>query len=73
MNKAQTVTATYIEDFLDQGGKSFNWDDLMNSVKASNVKVKNWMTVRSILQAYISEGFIKRSDNLHNEDYLNNQ
>ncbi len=73
MTKAQTIAANYIENFLNQGGKSFNWDDLINSVKASNVKVKNWMSIRSILQAYISEGFIKRSDNLHNEDYLNNQ
>jgi len=73
MTKAQNTAANYIENFLNEGRKSFNWDDLMNSVKASNVKVKNWMTIRSILQAYLNEGFIKRSDNLHNEDYLNNQ
>ena len=73
MTKAQTIASSYIKNFLNEGEKSFNWSDLMNSVKSSNVKVNNWMSIRAILQSYVSGGFIKRSDNLHNEEYLKNQ
>tara|TARA_R110002074_G_scaffold198724_1_gene366374 strand:- start:12 stop:236 length:225 start_codon:yes stop_codon:yes gene_type:complete len=73
MTKAQTIALNYIENFLNEGGKSFNWGDLMDSVKSSNVKVNNWMVIRAILQQYVNEGLIERSDNLHNEEYENNQ
>ena len=73
MTKAQTIASNYIENFLNEGGKSFNWGDLMDSVKSSKVKVNNWMVIRAILQQYVNEGLIERSDNLHNEEYENNQ
>ncbi len=71
MSKPVTKAATEVMIDLILKGDSFEWSEVMEAVKASGVKVKNWMFVRSVLQAYIDGEFITRdTSDLNVERYI---
>lgn len=75
MTKGQNIASDFIAAFikgselLKNPRKSFNWKDIVHAVEWQNCKVKNWMTIRGILQWYINEGLIERTDDVHVEEY----
>ena len=46
-----------------------SWAEIMEAVSAE-MKIKNWMEVRGILQFQITEGEIKRTDCIKTEAYI---
>lgn len=70
MTKGQTTAADYIDNFISSTKKSISWGDISEEVKNSGAKVKNWMSIRGVLQYYISNNLIKRSDDLFVEEYV---
>ena len=69
MTKGQNAAVDYIQHFLDSSETTFSWSDLRDYVK-DHAKVKNWMTIREILQMAINRQYVKRTDNLHTEQYF---
>lgn len=69
MTKGQNAAVDYIQHFLKSDRTTFSWSDLMDAVK-HKAKVRNWMTIRDILQFAINREYIKRSDDIHVEKYV---
>ena len=70
MTKGQNVAVDVIEAFVaDENAETLSWDKIMNSVKESGAKVKNWLTIRGVLQYFMDENIIKRTENLSVEEY----
>jgi uncharacterized protein (DUF1697 family) len=69
MTKGQNAAIDYIQHFLDSSETTFSWSDLRDYVK-DHAKVKNWMTIRGILQMAINRKYVKRTDDLHIEEYF---
>ena len=69
MTKEQDAAVDYIQHFLNSNKSTFSWSNLRDYVK-HHAKVKNWMTIREILQMAINRGYVKRTDNLHIEEYF---
>ena len=68
--KAQDLAYYIIQDFLSEGRESFTWRELSDAIKSHNITVKNWITIRSVLQYYIKEGLIARHDDIRTESYI---
>ena len=60
MTKAQTIAADFIDNYLRDPQEPLHWDQISDHVKAEGGRVKNWMTIRSVLQWFINEGHLKR-------------
>jgi len=45
------------------------WSDIVDSVTQAKIPVKNWMTVRGVLQWMINEKMIVRIKDVHKEQY----
>ena len=48
------------------------WQQIVTNVK-KEFEVTNWIHVRRVLQALINQGFVKRTDDVHNEVYVINK
>ena len=71
MTKGQNKTVEFIERFVESNDSEFTWQDLVNEVQASGATVKNWLTIRGVLQWFINEGLIQRNrSNLRIEEYV---
>ena len=71
MTKGQNKTIEFIEQFVESNDSEFTWQELVNEVQASGATVKNWLTIRGVLQWFINEGLIKRNrSDLNIEEYI---
>ena len=70
MTKGQNKAAQFIEQFVESNDSKFTWDQLADEVEASGATVKNWLTIRGVLQWFINEGLIQRTKDLHAEEYI---
>jgi len=46
------------------------WKEIVRAVKASGVKVGNWLDVRGVLQWMMNEGEIERTPDIRTETYV---
>lgn len=51
------------------GKKKVSWNQITEAVKESDMVIKNWMKVRNVLQWFIINGCLVRTDDLHVEEY----
>ena len=50
--------------------EKFSWEDVGVAVNAANIKVKNWLKVRGVMQRFfINTGRIKRTNDVFVEEY----
>ena len=49
--------------------KIVSWQQIVDAVKESGMVIKNWMTVRNVLQWFINANVLIRTDNLTVEEY----
>jgi hypothetical protein len=61
MTKGQEVTADLIEKYISIG-QSFEWKCVVQAVNQSGAKVRNWLTIRSVLQYYLNNDMIYRDN-----------
>ena len=71
MTKGQNKTVEFIEQFVESNDSKFTWQELVNEIEASGATVKNWLSIRSVLQWFINEGLIERTKDVHSEEYIN--
>jgi hypothetical protein len=57
-----------IQTALSNG--SCEWSDIVKSVNDAKITIKNWMTVRGVLQWMIDNNMITRVNNVHKEQYV---
>lgn len=53
--------------------RHISWPEMMDTVKAANIPVKNWMHVRGALQTLINERILQREPDLYfgsGEEYI---
>ena len=67
-SQEKTAAIFAIFDTLIAKGE-FNWDDVVERVKAAKVAPKNWMSIRGILQYHIYNKIIERVPDIHREKY----
>ena len=71
MTKGQNKTIEFIERFVESNDSEFTWQELVKEVQASGATVRNWLTIRGVLQWFINEGLIKRNrSDLNIEEYI---
>lgn len=70
MTKGQKTAVDYIDNFISSSKKSFSWKSISEEVENSGAKVKNWLSIRGVLQYYERNNLIKRSDDLFVEEYV---
>jgi Fe2+ or Zn2+ uptake regulation protein len=71
MTKGQNKTVEFIEQFVESNDLKFTWQELVNEIEASGATVKNWLTIRRVLQWFINEGLIQRNrSDLRIEEYV---
>lgn len=68
MTKAQEFTFDLIEKHIAEN-KAFTWGNISDAVKSDGLVVKNWMTIRSVLQVFLNERSIQRTDDVSVEEY----
>lgn len=56
MFKLKVERVIYNQVLADQG----EWDQLVGAIEAAGIVVKNWLTVRSVLQGMINDGLVVR-------------
>jgi hypothetical protein len=64
MNKAQASA----DSFINQSS-TFQWSDLVAHISKDHA-VKNWMTIRSVIQFNLNNGKIARTQNPFIEEYV---
>ena len=69
MTKAQKAALNAINNFLRNDKPTLSWSEIVDAVKESNPNVKNWMTVRTVLQSCINMQLIQRTNNIFTEEY----
>lgn len=70
MTKAEERASGFIRDFLaNPHTATFSWKELSAFIKSYGNPPKNWMTIRGIIQHYINEGLIERTNSVHVEEY----
>ena len=72
MTKAQNIAYNYIENLINESKQSFTWSELRDTIQKSNVTVKNWMTIRAVLQHFKNRGLIVRHEDIRTEKYILN-
>jgi hypothetical protein len=45
------------------------WSEIVSAVEAKHT-IKNWMTVRRVIQKLVNSGKIRRTDSVHIEKYI---
>ena len=71
MTKGQNKTVEFLDQFVESNNSRFTWEELVSEVQDSGAIVKNWLTIRGVLQWFIDEGLIKRNrSDLNVEEYL---
>lgn len=71
MTKGQNKTVEFIDRFVESNDSGFTWQELVTEVQASGSTVRNWLTIRGVLQWFINEGLIKRNrSDLNIEEYI---
>ena len=71
MTKGQNKTVEFIERFVESNDSGFTWQELVIEVQDSGATVKNWLTIRGVLQWFINEGLIIRNrSDLNVEEYI---
>ena len=70
MTKGQNEAFVIIFKHCQQNQGTIAWGTIVQQIKNAKCKVSNWLTVRDILQWFLNENFIKRTANLHVEEYL---
>lgn len=53
----------------EKKGKKISWGQMKESINQAGMKVANWMTVRGVLQFMLNEGILKRTEDVHVEEY----
>ena len=48
-------------ELAERKRESLDWGAFTQEIRESGAKVKNWMTIRSILQIFLNEGLIERA------------
>ena len=51
------------------GKKIVSWQQIVDAVKESGMVIKNWMTVRNVLQWFINDRVLIRTSDLRVEEY----
>jgi len=51
------------------GKKIVSWQQIVEAVKESGMVIKNWMTVRNVLQWFINDRVLIRTSDLYVEEY----
>lgn len=66
------VTNQNIFNVLTQhaSGDIVSWKQMMADVSAAGMNIKNWMTVRNVLQYMKDKGIVQRTQNIHVEEYV---
>ena len=71
MTKGQNKTVEFLDQFVESNNSRFTWEELVSEVRDSGAIVKDWLTIRGVLQWFIDEGLIKRNrSDLNVEEYL---
>lgn len=52
-----------------EGKKKVSWQEIVADVKGTGMVIKNWMKVRNVLQWFISNDRLVRTDDLRVEEY----
>jgi len=67
-NTAQQCAAGLFEDLANDDHKH-TWEVIVEYIEGEGHKVKDWRSIRSVLQDFINAGHIKRTDNIFTEEY----
>lgn len=71
MTKAQIIAQKIIEGLLDGKVNKLNWtNDFVTPIQASKAQVRNWLNIRGVIQWYINEGYIIRTKDVKNEEWV---
>ena len=71
MPKKQTKNQKIFNALNEKLSKNPNcsWKELSAAVTAAAIPIKNWRTVRGVLQFMLNEKMVARTNNLHHEIY----
>ena len=61
LTKGQSVAWDILQDLADRKRESIEWTAFTKEIREAGAKVKNWMSIRSILQMFLNEGLIERA------------
>ena len=54
----------------DKSGEKTSWKCIVDYVKSCGWEVDNWLHVRGSLQILIDNKLVKRTNNVHKEEYI---
>lgn len=69
MTKAQHTAFIVLFEYCSKNKGNFEWREIVDTLTNKKCRVKNWLKVRNILQFFINEDFIKRTNDLRVEQY----
>lgn len=61
LTRGQAVAWDILQELADRKRESIEWTAFVEEIRGSGATVKNWMTIRSILQIFLNEGLIERA------------
>ena len=61
LTRGQAVAWDILQELAERKRESLDWGALVEEIRESGATVKNWMTIRSILQIFLNEGLIERA------------
>jgi len=67
--EASKQIAKVFDRLIARGG-SFDWNTVKQEVKADQIQVTNWLTVRNILQWFINMRMVQRTPDVGVEEYV---
>jgi hypothetical protein len=71
MTKAQKQAQDIIEDLIAGSVSKLEWTkDFVEPITESKARVKNWLSIRGVIQWYINAGLIKRTKDVRNEEWV---
>jgi len=71
MTKAQEHAQSIIEGLLDGEVSKLEWrKDFVEPIKATKIRVRNWLNIRGVIQWYINEGYIVRTKDVRKEEWV---
>lgn len=70
MTKGQAKTCEILDKAITSApGTIVSWDDILEGVRGAGCVVRNWLRIRDVLQMYMDDGLIRRTKNIHVEEY----
>jgi hypothetical protein len=51
-------------------GNTVSWQEMMNAINDSGMKITNWLKVRGVLQYMIKNKMVARTPDIHVEEYV---